>query len=165
VSSLAHRVLDNFYWRIEALTPPTVAGIKTEYFEVDPDRIAPEQSSGLTRGFSVSWNTGGADHEMGGQQVTDGLEDRNSDHEFTVEMIYSKKLGHRDLMSAMLQDRGAILKEMGNADKWIGFNASNTTTAIGLWDRICVSSERDAEDESFTVLRMVFRCAINESEG
>lgn len=164
MASSANLVLDNFYWRIEAITPTSSVVGRRAFRRIDTLDIDPAQSSGLSRGFRVAWVASDEEHQVSGEGITDGLYNRAATHTFEVEVYYSTKLKWTDLHTVVLSDRHDLTKQLRDPDTWVGYNASNTTTDIGIYDRIRESDELDTDDPGYWVLRQSWRVIINEVE-
>jgi len=163
-AAFAHRVRQNFVFRIEALTPTATDGnLRTQFRERDPTRVDADQASGLARTFTVKWLS--ADEDVG---ITD-FTTRDAWHTYEVRVAYpADKLPYSTLQDVMLQDRHDILLALRNADNFVGFpGTGNGSTAIGLENRVRVEDELDEGDNDEVITwtwRAVFRCNILEDE-
>ncbi len=165
MASTLNRVLQNFVWRMDAITPTdaTIIG-QNRFIQTDPFRIDPEQSSGLTRHYSVLWMGGGSGQTVGEEGVIDGLTDREATHTIELRTYYHpSKIKFDRLQLAIAQDRHDILKTLRDPDTFVGYNASNTATDIGLLDRYNTDETVDYSDTLITVT-YGWQCIIRESE-
>ena len=160
----ANLVSENFYWRLLALTPTSTLAHAPQFTALDSTRLKPEQSAGTTRGFAVNWLGCDEEHQIDGTGVTDGGENRQAQHRFELEVYYSTKIKHRDLLQLILADRADITKLLRADANWVGYDDDNSTTDIGLWERIREADEIDTEEPTHWVLRQIWRCTINEDE-
>ncbi len=154
----ADLVLENFKWRIENISP-TYTGIRKSFRWIDPVRLDSEISSGLgERQFWVIWEGSGSDDDL-----TDQIS-RHADHEFTLTVTYSTDYKLLKRQKAMLNDRHDIIGLLRNTDYYIGYNSSNTTTDIGLHQRWRTGDEMVQETDNIWLLRIGFRCTIQEDD-
>ena len=164
MSASSNLVLENFYWRILAITPAaatTPATPAARFFELDPHTFSLE---GRVRGVVVTWLGADEEHEVDGEPLVDPLTDRTAQHRFQVEVHYSRMLTHRTLMKLILQDRHDIIAALRVDSSWVGYDADHTTTDLGLFERIRESDELDEGDEEHMTWRSVWRCTIQETE-
>lgn len=173
MAATLHRVRENFIYWIEQITPTNTSAVDREFQWVDSARFsASGDSSGHARNFDVVWSPGEEDHIVGSQLVIDALNSRIAEHMFVVRLFLPASWLSGDLHNVMLDDRHDVIKQLGDPAKWVGYDASNTTTEIGLYDRVKVTEElvkeaadSDDEDEADSyVLNMVFRCVVEETE-
>lgn len=153
-SSLLHRVLENFAWRVEAITPTLDAGRK--FRRVDKLAYEVNDTSGTFRRFWVMWNGSGSD-----ENVTDGSA-RVSVHEIELGVIYptaSTRDWHA-LQAIVVQDRHDLISHLQNRNL-AGFSAASPSTDIGLYTRERASDDVD-RDESLWVLTLEWRCTVYE---
>lgn len=165
MASSLNLVLQNFAWRIDALTPTdqTIIG-QNRFIQTDPFRIDPEQSSGLTRHYSLLWTGGGAGQYAYDQAINDNLVERTATHTFDLRVYYHpSKIKYDRLQWAMAQDRHDLHKQLRDPDKWVGYNDSNTSTDLGVYDRYNTSESVDYTPTLVTV-SYEWTCVILESE-
>ena len=158
-----HRVLDNFYWRIQSISPTYTGRVKARFEEWDPDiGLDPAKGSGWARKFWVEWNGSGPTNDAAAIQ-------RESDHTYVVHVLYPRKGPHRETMDMIAQDRHDLEKTLRGqipTDHRLGYDDDNTTTNIGLMSR------RRAEDDlrpfplnnEIWELRMEYECSVREDE-
>lgn len=151
-----HRILENFEWRLETLTPTTG---KTKFKVVDPINDDIGDHSGSFRRFYVEWESSQEDLTM-----TDGYS-RRAEHSIRLTVFYpaSKARSHKDLRSIILQDRHDIIKRLRDTQYYNGFNADNSSTDLGLEYRQRLDDELTT-GEHLWVFEMTFECTIEEIE-
>jgi len=166
MTATANLVYANFVWRIEAIDPTATTVAKDRFFCIDRRAVHgtdPRTSSGLTRGFVVTWRGAGEQNVVGGSAICDTYSSRMADHTFELEMFYSAKLKWDDAQQLILSDRHDIIKALRYPSTWVGYDASHTATAIGLANRWIDSEETEATDD-YLALRQTWRCSIEETE-
>lgn len=156
-------VLSNFQYRIEAITP-TNANYKSAFVMYNPLLIAAKKSSGFERRFFVTWHGSSADSESGAPQAENGY-CRTAAHDYSVEISYPALMQYDDMLALVCDDRHDLIKQLRDADKWLGYDSSHTTTDIGLWQRLRVSDELETSDNGIWTFRQRWRCLINEVES
>lgn len=161
MATSAHLVLDNFYWRIETITPTNLTDCRNYYREIDGNTIKqdfPDGTAGIRR-FFVEWTDSDSDVD-----ATDH-DNREAHHNFIVTVCYpGSSLPWRRLHKLILQDRHDLIKQLRDDDNKVGYNASNTTTDIGLMHRFRGGDELIKEEDEIWRLRIQFRCLIEENE-
>lgn len=160
--SAADLVLDNAYWRIASISPTATLTGRPVFHEIDPTDLSPDQSSGLTRGFSVAWLSQGEDADIDGAQVGGDAATRSATHAFEVSVYYDAKLGWRTAQRLALLDRHDIAAALRPDTSWSGYSDAEPDADIGLISRILESVE--LELDTYWTLRLTFRCAIDETE-
>lgn len=166
MSASANLVYKNFIWRVEAIDPTDTTVMRNAFVAIDPRPTTgrdPRTSSGLTRCFTVTWLGADEQNVVGGNGITDGLNSRTADHRFDVSVYYDGKLKWADVQAMMLSDRHDLIKALRLPSTWVGYDANNSSTVLGVYDRRIEADEVDAEDD-FLILRQVWRCTINETE-
>jgi hypothetical protein len=166
MSASANLVYANFVWRIEAVDPTASTIGKDRLHAIDPRAIHgtdPRTSSGLTRGFVVTWKGCGPQNVVGGAAICDTSSSRFADHAFEVAYYYTSKLKWEDAQKLLLSDRHDGIKALRYPSSWVGYDDSHTTTDIGLENRTIESEEIEQTDD-YVVLRQQWRCAIEETE-
>jgi len=132
-----HRVLQNYAWRMEAISPSVsglVSGVKvnSQYREYDPlKEPEPQQSSGWSRRFYVEWV--GSD----GDGLATDADRREAVHQIRVSVVYPLVYEYKALQMLIAQDRHDInmtLRSRGRAYVK-GYDDSHTTTSTGLYLR------------------------------
>lgn len=163
--STSDLVRQNFVWRIESQTP-TSSLLKPRFTEIDPLRLDADQAAGVgERSFSVYWLGSEEDNVVDGEGITDNENQRIAEHRYRVDIYYTTKLDYRDLQHAMLQDRHDITRLLRSGDNIKGYNADNSSTELGLFNRIRESDELIMDDPDVWVYRATWRCTIEESEN
>jgi hypothetical protein len=154
-----HRILDNFYWRIEAIDPTSDLCARDRFFRIDPTQLHTAESAGLERGFYILRTTSGAD-----EAVTDQYQ-RVASHRFDLVVCYAATHGIEEAQRLMCQDRNDLIDCLRDDQKYIGFSDEDTTLEMGLIDRIRTSDEflMDIDSPVFT-MRMTWECRIREVE-
>lgn len=166
MTATANLVYANFVWRIEAIDPTAATIGKDRFFSIDPRAVHgtdPRTSSGLTRGFAVTWRGAGTQNVVGGDAICDTYSSRFADHTFELAVYYSAKLKWEDLQQLLLSDRHDIIAALRYQSSWVGYDASHTTTALGLANRVIESDETEQTDD-YVALRQTWRCSIEETE-
>jgi len=164
MSTSAHLVLENFYWRLLGLTPAASATQATpaaRFFECDP---VLEGVAGKVRGVVVTWLGSDEEHNVDGEPLVDPLTDRTATHRFRVEIYYSRMLRHRALQQLILQDRHDVTKDLRAEASQVGYDDSHTATNLGLYYRIREADELDESDPEHLTWRSIWRCVIQETE-
>jgi hypothetical protein len=151
-----HRVIDNFYWRIEGTSPTNQ--ISTNRFRaIDPIKKTPRKHSGDIRAFYVARN--GSDEDSA---ATD-LDRREAWHDFRLHMFYPAVYPWQDLQRMIVQDRhdlAKVLRSMGARPGWDDDNAADN---IGLYERQRATDTTDTTGDVYEVI-MHWRCKIREEE-
>lgn len=166
MSATANLVHANFVWRISAIDPTSTACGKDRFFPIDPRASRgtdPRTSSGLMRGFAVTWRSAGELNQVGGMGISDTGPHRVSEHVFDVDVYYSTKLSWVDVQQLMLSDRHDIIASLRQPSTWVGYDSSHTTTALGLANRFLESEESTVEEDTIA-MRQTWRCVIEETE-
>jgi hypothetical protein len=151
-----HRILQNFQWRI-ATTTPTAGG--RPFRLVDPLADEIENTTGSLRKFYVAWS--GSEEDL---DLTDGY-DRQAEHAISTVFHYPDATfeNYGNLRDLVLQDRHDLIKTLRNNDNRLGYDADNTTDAIGLWHRVRADDELDTGDAVW-ILTINWTCTISEVE-
>jgi len=138
-----HNVLRNFVWRMETITPQDTATETKLFSFIDPyrDNMA---VMGAARLFTVNYLEGEPDDEI---HATNDM--RRGDH--VVEVVVWYPLGvdgfeWLDAQAMVLADRHVIIKQLRDDSKWIGYDADNTSTDVGLHNRWPAGEELTVED-------------------
>ena len=154
-----HRVLDNFKWKLEGITL-TNARVNNRLAEYDPLlEPIPQCSSAWFRRFYIEWNDSGEDGH-----ATDS-DRREAAHLFRLFINYPEILPHNVLRDLYLQDRHDIAKTLRAPASRLGYDASNTTTDIGLYHRKRVGDAMQIGTfEKVRQLVTDWRCLIREDE-
>lgn len=151
----------NFIWRLEAITPTsTTSSFKFRSF--DPLKRSPKRSTGDVRKFSVSWLGSGADGEDEAPDAND-MYSRTARHNFEIKIEYPAVYPWDTMQQLVADDRHDILKALRNQANNVGYNASNTTTDIGLWERRRTSDSLEINDDVW-ILKLNYLAIINEPE-
>jgi len=159
MATLAHRLYQNFKYWIEQITPTSTYGNpKNRFFFVDTLRTELDETSGLTRGFSLQWLGSNED-----ANPTD-LFDRWAEHNYQLEVGYSTKLKTETLHKLVAQDRHDLCKQLRSPTYLLGWDVNNTTTDIGLDDRVRIGDELDTSSPALWILRQQYRCLLQETE-
>jgi hypothetical protein len=157
MSTNLHRVIENFYWRINGLTP-TDQYKRTKFRPYNPlNEDVPENTGGL-RQYYVEWM--GSDEDTG---ATD-MDNREAWHTIRVYVEYPAVLRFRELESMILQDRQDLIKELRDIANRDGYSDDFSSTNIGLIRRLRFGDELDKSNESIWRLATEWRCFIRESE-
>jgi hypothetical protein len=132
--------------------------VKVEQFtHVDPLRVDPMP----VRGFAVAWMR--SEEDLG---LTDGATWRNAFHEFSLDIWYPVGPAGLKWLNAhemIMQDRHDLLKQLEETNLK-GYDASNTTTDIGLETRHRVGDELDRGTADVWVYRSIWRCLVREDQ-
>ncbi len=134
MASMLRYVLENFYWRIQAITPSYVGPARAvERFEPwDPqDGRTPTTGSGWTRKFWVE--------RIGSGQDTGATSDvlRESEHIYHTHVLYDNAK-HRRTQAIICDDRdnlAKVLRGVIGTNYRLGYDDDNSTTDIGLMKR------------------------------
>lgn len=150
------RVLDNYNWRMEAVSPRSTIGIES-FRAIDPLGVEPGESDGLTRCFWVEWLGSGPGH------TTEDSIMRVADHAIVVSVVYSHDYRWQDRHKLMVSDRHDILKALRDDSKWVGYSDTNSSTDIKLKDRQYVRTQKQVGDD-YDLLVLEFNNTIYEVE-
>jgi len=167
MATLLHRVLDNFYWRIGAISP-TYSGEgrpvgRFRAWDVEDGRD-PAKGTGWTRRFWVEWL--GSDEDIGA--TTNEI--REAWHTYRVHVIYPRRQGsHRRTMAMIAQDRHDLCRHLRGAiatDHRLGYDDDNPTTNIGLAKRVRTGDELRllAGNDKIYELVLEWTCFVLETE-
>lgn len=88
---------------------------------------------------------------------------RTAYHDYVVEVFYPTELSRDALDEVISQDAHDIIKALRDSASWKGYDASNTTTDIGLKSRIEISDQVNETRDQW-VLQLKFKCLITETE-
>jgi hypothetical protein len=149
-----HRVYQNIRWRIESLTPTSTRCL--EKFRHRGD-LAANESLGQTREFTIK-----RDGREGFAGVTN-MYSRTAKHAYVVDVVYPTSLKRDALDEVISQDAHDIITALRDPAKYLGFNASNTATNIGIRDRL-ENSDQVLEDADLWTLRIKFDVTVKEVE-
>lgn len=160
MSTQLQRLIGNFVWRLESLSP-TAAGLPFRVY--DPIKFGGDlgNETGNTRRFVVTWLEAEED-----QDVTEGYS-RTAYHYLELLVLYPTAIGSHDaIQRMMLSDRHDIIKQLRNPALWVGYDADNPTTDLGLLNRWRVSDRLsfEGDDDQLWELRMRWRCQVTEVE-
>jgi hypothetical protein len=158
MSATADLVYQNFVWRIETLSPTSTLAKKGFTFNNRPLNLIPDQSSGMTREFTLYWEGSDPDHAP-----TD-ITERTAEHSFMLDVAYSTKLGADVLFPLMLADRHDLMALLRDTAGYRGYNASNTNTDLFLWRRWHKGDVRITASDTTWYLRQNWICTIREGE-
>jgi len=157
-------VMKNFVWKLEGLTPASAIEKRALFRHIDAHRKDPETQA--NRRFTVAWIGSEEDHQVGDVWVSDGSNERPASHTIQLEVYYqAMKQNWLDLHDLIASDRHDITLTLRDDASLTGYNADNTSTDIGLWDRSRESDELDRGDDIIWTLRQEWRCIINEIEA
>lgn len=155
MASYAYRIPENFRYILSEILPDANG---RRFREIDPFDLISGDQSGSMRNFWVDWTGSDEDGEP-----TD-LYDRVASHEYVVHIIYPKaNASHQKVMRTIARDRHQINKALRNPDGFLGYNAANPSTDIGLWERKRTSDELSM-DEDIWELTTVWQCTVREVE-
>lgn len=158
-----HLVLKNFIWRLENYCTPLIrSDILFRY--VDPFVDDRPQNTGGFRKFTVLALGSG---EMG--DLTSGVGDCITTIRYRVSVGYPIVLGsYTEIIEFMSKDRLAIIKTLREQSYRIGYDSTNFSTDIGLYNRYKTSDEISNNDENNNVETMLlildFNCLVYETE-
>ena len=132
-----HRVLQNYAWRVESISPSVsglVSGARVngQFREYDPNKEPePQQSTGWSRRFYVEWM--GSD----GDEFATDADRREAVHQIRLTVVYPVVYEWKALQMLIAQDRHEINKTLRSRGRAYvkGYNDSNTSTDIGLYLR------------------------------
>lgn len=151
------KILQNFVWRIEQIAPTST--LETKLFRsFDPWKLKGQESSGLQRGFFVTWAGSEADLD-----VQDGAT-RTAKHRIAVSVIYAPQVPYLQVQQLVVLDRHDLLKQLRNPDSWKGYSDSNPTDELGLNSRFRTEDSLDAEDRQGWVYQSTWECTVYEVE-
>ncbi|MEE9366924.1 MAG: hypothetical protein V3W44_09580 [Dehalococcoidales bacterium] len=145
---------------METITLQDTATETKLFTYVDPFR-AELDSLGASRIFTINWLEAQPDEE-----IHSGPDARRGDH--LIEVVVWYPLGPDgfkwlDAQKMVMQDRHVIIKQLRDDAKWIGFNADNTGTDIGLHKRWPEGEEIETDDGSL-IFRSKWACKVYEVE-
>ena len=151
------QVIENFIWRIEAITPDEP--LPDQGFRYYDDEDFDPDEGDVARVVQVQWIS--SDENTG----TTDLQGREAVHEFLVSVGYSVSYKERLLGKIIAKDRHQLCKTLRDDRLWKGYNDSNTTTDIKLWSRDRVRDEIDRSETHTWYYRAIWQCTIRESES
>jgi hypothetical protein len=158
------KVLDNFEFRIEEVTPTfEMPELPPHFTAIDNLRNPPDETEGLTRVFELLWVGADMENVIGERTVSDGLFCRTAEHRFKIDMFYSNKLGRRWVQKAVLRDRHDIIRHLRLPDTWVGVSLESSAGDIGLDDRVREEEELEPGDPFWTHTT-IWKTVIRESE-
>jgi len=166
VATLLPYVLDNFYWRIEAITPTyTDALVVARFCECEPPGIeTPGEGSGWARRFWV-------DRVESGDNGTDtDATARDAEHLYIVNVYYPVPAlgGHRRASRVIDFDRHDMEKTLRGRipayDHRLGYDDNNSTTNIGLTLRKRRRDGTNKGNPAIWVYSAEWLCSIREDE-
>ena len=163
MATYLHHVLSNFYWRIEAIDPTYEGRAVGRFRQWDPNiGLDPAKGSGWTRRFWVEWNGSGIDNDAAAVL-------RESDHTFTVHVLYQQQQPHREVMEMIALDRHDLVKTLRGqipTDHRKGYDDDNPTTNIGLMSRRRSGDDLRPFDPNPRIweYRIEFTCTVREDE-
>ncbi|MGB0890080.1 MAG: hypothetical protein ACPGWS_07340 [Solirubrobacterales bacterium] len=159
--SNAYRVIDNFVWRVKAITSTESQISGSAWRDIDPLRVDPDTLPNA-RAFYVEWlGAGPENHEDISRN------DRFADHEFELVTVYQvgvSGLKHQDAAKLILRDRDDLITELRDPAKCLGYSDAAAATNIGLIKRTVSGETLDRSSTSVWLLRQRWTCKINESE-
>lgn len=156
----AHNALENLVWRMESISPTDTTSANKFRF-VDIERLDPDEMPHAMRLFAVRWQ--GSAPDFG---PTD-LYDRWADHTFDIEVYYPVGPGGmstRKLQKMLLRDRHDIAKALRDPSKFVGYDASNTSTDVGIKNRVMIGDALDRNNPAVWTYRASWRLTIQEVE-
>ena len=158
MSREVERIFLNTIWRVEAKTPTyTRAGLKASFRNIDQSRLKPDQTSGLTRAFTLDWSGRGQYEELISASA------RFASHNFQLSLYYDfDTYTNYDLLPIIVNDVDDISRTLDNHAYWIGYNSSNTTTDIGLQNRLVTSVSKQSDDR-LVIVNFDFMCLVREA--
>jgi len=161
MSDLAYRVLDNIRMHLAAISPSETATSAPGRFRewIDNDNL-PGDASGSSRLYQLAWLGSGPD-----EGVTDGYS-RLATHRIRIDVFYSSRHPNDALQRLVMRDRSDIVKRLNVPTvngSLVGY-AGATTAPIGLYNRVRDDDELTRVDDLY-ILRMVWRCQIDETES
>lgn len=151
-----HYVIQNYYWKIEAITP-TVS--EKKFYRVDPLNVEElGDSSGAIRRFWVEWLGSGED--LG----TTNFSSRDATHRFAVNVVYPTSYGtHLQLQQLIVRDRHDLIYTLRDSNL-VGYSDAQSSTSIGLNSRWRTGDELQTGEPDLWILRMEFDCHVTEIE-
>jgi cytochrome oxidase Cu insertion factor (SCO1/SenC/PrrC family) len=154
-----HRVYDGFIWRMETITP-TNDDVRQKFVAFDPAKETPSNASGWFRKFYIDWR------DSKGDFAATNVVQRESIHYFLITIYYPVVRSEWARMHhIVLQDRHDIIKQLRDDTKRRGYNADNTTTDVGLYQRRRNGDQLIKDDPKLWRLLMEWECKILESES
>ena len=155
MATFAHNVIDNFRYRLETLTP-TAGGRPFRFADPFADEIG--NQSGSKRRFFVAWTGSGPDTDL-----TD-MRERTAEHDYVLTVFYpTANQNFHELTKLVLQDRHDIVDLLRDPTSWVGTDADNTTTALGIYHRMRSGDELTLDDDVWS-LEISWTITLNEVE-
>jgi hypothetical protein len=151
-----HLVRRNFRYQLEQITP-TYTGIARAFLGLDRVRaIQPGNSSGQARDFIVKRLGAAEDIEPTCKAA------RFAWHDYQLDVYYPEAIGlEHDLDDVIEQDRHDVIERLRAGAYRVGYDASHTTTDVGLQHRYRVTDEIDDSGDVW-VVTYLWRCQIME---
>lgn len=151
------KVLLNFQWRISSIAPTsTICG--KGFFLKDPRDLANGESTGLERGFQVTW--AGSEPQ---QAVTDQWQ-WVCNHRFIVEVLYSPTRGWQESHELVLSDRWDLIKALRDDALFVGYDADNAATDLDVIDRWFEGDDFAVDpDASVFIYSQIWRATVRET--
>ena len=158
MASNADRVLSNFRWRVESISPTHQRPRKPfrwlDLATVDADRHP------VARVFQVRWLR----EDDTGDSVTD-LVERRALHRYVLEVAYATDYDLVTLQEIILQDRHDIIKALRDPRLFVGTSSSDASADIGLQARRHIDARLEMmADTKMATLRIEYGCEIWETE-
>jgi hypothetical protein len=158
MSSQADKVRRNIIWHIAGISPTSKISGRLFVHQNRPHQRPADMSSGTTRSFYVQWLSSGPVLQ------TSQMYQREREHLYEVVVSYSNKRGLDDTFDMMLQDSFDIVSLLRNDDSWTGYSDAESSTAIGLRNRVVESDVFEDSGENTFWLRQQWRCLVLEVE-
>ena len=152
-----HRIYDNFIWRIETITP-TYTSRHGGFRSFDPTKETVGANSGSLRKFFVEWNDSGKDF------AATNVNAREAPHTWMLTVFYPIVQPWKETHHMILLDRHDLLTQLRDDRKRVGYNADNTTTDIGLYQRRRLGDQLIKDEPKLWRLLIEWECKTVESE-
>ena len=160
MASSLYRVRQNIEYWLGQITP-TLSNTRThpKFRTYEPTKGTPGNEDGAARLFTVAWLGSVEDDEATADDF------RTAIHRYEIDVLYPEAVGlHGDFQDLVTLDRHDLIKQLRRTVTWDGYNASNTTTNIGLEDRVREGDELIEVAPQVFALRMVWLHRVKEDE-
>lgn len=155
MATTLHRVMQNFVWRLEAITPTSDISSKP-FLSLDRTKTNEGDSAGLERSFLLSWLGRGPEEEATDQYQL------SAEHEWQLDVFYWAGRGYETTHEIILQDQFDIVKTLRNDALYVGYADDHSTDDLSIIDRHTVKIEVNNESDDLWILRFVFSTHVKE---
>lgn len=156
MATLAHRVLQNTAWRIEAIDCAADDICGKPFLRLDPTKTDKKDGAALERNFTVAWLGRGAD-----LYVTDRSE-IDSVHKLQVMVLYWPGRGWEEAQELAARDQWDIAQALRNDDNYVGISADDTTGSNGIISRTVEEMSFDLSEDDVWLLTIVLAVHMRE---